>query len=74
MKLKIRGIGNSAGLVIPKHVMARLRLAKGDTVFLTEAPHGFRITAGDPEFEEQMTLAEKVMKKRREALSELAKF
>ena len=52
--------------------MARLRLAKGDTVFLTEAPHGFRITAGDPEFEEQMTFAEKVMRKRRDALRKLA--
>jgi hypothetical protein len=54
--------------------MARLHLAKGDTVFLTEAPGGFRITCGDAEFEEQMTLAEKVMKKRRAALRELAKF
>jgi putative addiction module antidote len=72
VKLKIRSVGNAAGIVIPRHVMARLRLAKGDTVFLTEAPHGFRITAGDPEFEEQMTFAEKVMRKRRDALRKLA--
>lgn len=74
MKLKVRTVGSSAGIVaIPKHVLARLRLAKRDTVFLTEAPGGFRITCGDAEFEEQMTLAEKVMKKRRAALRELAK-
>jgi putative addiction module antidote len=57
VKLKIRRIGNSSGIVIPKHVLARLRLAKGDSVFLTEAPNGFRVTAHEAEFEEQMTLA-----------------
>ncbi len=73
MKLKIRGVGSSAGIVIPKNVMARLRLAKGDAVFLTEAPEGFRITVHDPEFEEDMTLARKIMRKRRNLLGELAK-
>jgi putative addiction module antidote len=73
MKLRIRSIGNSAGIVIPKKVLERVSLAKGDSVFLTESPDGFRITSGDAEFEEQMTLAEKVMRKRRAALRELAK-
>lgn len=73
MKLKVRPIGNSLGIVIPKPVLTRLRLAKGDSVFPTEAPHGFRITAGDPEFEEQMTFAERFMKERRAALRELAR-
>jgi putative addiction module antidote len=73
VKLKIRGVGSSAGIVIPKNVMARLRLAKGDAVFLTEAPEGFRITVHDPEFEEDMTLARKIMRKRRNLLGELAK-
>jgi putative addiction module antidote len=73
MRLKIRSVGTSLGMVLPKHVMARLRLTKGDTVFLTEAPNGFQIIANDPEFEEQMILAEKVMKKRRDALRALAK-
>jgi putative addiction module antidote len=74
VKLKIRSVGHSAGIVLPKRVLERLRLTKGDTVFLTEFPDGFRITAGDPEFEEQMTLAERVMKKRRDALRALAKL
>lgn len=73
MRLKVRGIGAAAGIVIPKPVLRRLGLAKGDTVFLIETADGFRVVANDPEFEEQMTLAERVMKKRREMLRELAK-
>jgi putative addiction module antidote len=72
-KLKITTVGSSAGVILPKEVLARLRVAKGDTIFLTEAPEGFRITAYDPEFEEQMTLARKFMRKHRDALRELAK-
>lgn len=73
MKLKIRGVGSSAGIVIPKRVMDRLRLKKGDIVFLTESLGGFRVTCGDPEFEEEMRLARRFMTKRRGALRELAK-
>ncbi|HEX4312179.1 MAG TPA: AbrB/MazE/SpoVT family DNA-binding domain-containing protein [Acidobacteriaceae bacterium] len=73
VKLKITTIGSSAGIVLPKDVLARLRVAKGDSLFLTEAPDGFRITSYDPEFEEDMTLALKVMRKRRNLLRELAR-
>jgi putative addiction module antidote len=73
VKLKVTTIGSSAGVILPKEVLARLRVAKGDTLFLTEAPEGFRITSYDPEFEEDMTLARKVMRKRRNLLRELAK-
>jgi putative addiction module antidote len=72
-KLKITTIGSSAGIVLPKEVLARLRVAKGDSIFLTESPEGFRITSYDPSFEEQMTLARKFMRKHRDALRELAK-
>ena len=72
-RLKITTIGSSAGIVLPKEVLARLRVAKGDTIFLTESPEGFRITSYDPDFEEQMILARKFMRKRRDALRELAK-
>ena len=71
--LKLTMIGNSVGMVLPKEVLARLKLAKGDTVFLTEAPDGYRITPYDPTFEAQMAVARKLMKKRRAALRELAK-
>ena len=73
VKLKVTTIGSSAGIVLPKDVLSRLRVAKGDTVFLTESPDGFRITSYDPEFEEDMTIARNVMRKRRDALRELAK-
>ena len=73
VKLKVTTIGSSAGIVLPKDVLTRLRVAKGDTVFLTESPDGFRITSYDPEFEEDMTLARQVMRKRRNLLRELAK-
>ena len=72
-KLRLTSIGNSAGLVLPKEVLARLKLDKGDAVYLTESPDGYRITPYDPEFESQMTAARKIMKKRRAALRELAK-
>ncbi len=71
--LKLRKIGNSVGAVFPQEVLSRMQLADGDKLFLTEAPDGYRITPYDPKFEEQMTVARKVMKKRRNVLRQLAK-
>ena len=73
VKLKLTQIGSSTGLVLPKEVLSRLRLAKGDAVFLTESPEGVRLTPYDPEFEEDMAIARKVMRENRDALRELAK-
>jgi putative addiction module antidote len=72
-KLKLTAIGNSAGVVLPKEVLARLKLDKGDTVYLTESPDGYRLTPYNPEFEQQMDTARRIMKRRRAALRELAK-
>ena len=72
-KLKVTTIGSSAGVVLPKEVLARLKVSKGDSLYLTESPDGFRITPYDPEFEEDMALACKVMRERRDLLRELAK-
>ena len=71
--LKITAIGNSLGVVLPKEALARLKVSKGDALYVTETPGGFRLTPYDPAFEEQMTAARRVMKKRRAALRELAK-
>jgi putative addiction module antidote len=71
--LKVTQIGNSLGLILPKEVLARLKLEKGDQVFMTEAPDGVRITPHDPDFEQQMAAARIVMKQRRLVLRELAK-
>lgn len=71
--LKLTQIGNSVGVILPKEVLARLKLEKGDTVFITETPDGYAITPHDPAFETQMAAARDIMKKRRAVLRELAK-
>ena len=71
--LKLTRVGNSVGIVLPKDTLARLKLAAGDTVYLTESPDGFRLTPYDPAFGAQIAGAEKVLKRRRAALRELAK-
>ena len=71
--LKLTQIGNSLGLILPKEVLARLKLAKGDEIFITESPEGYRITPHNPAFEAQMKAARRIMKRRRAVLRELAK-
>lgn len=72
MKLKITTIGNSAGLILPKELLARLRLEKGDDVYVLETPDGIRLTAYDPELAAQMEVAEQVMREDRVVLRKLA--
>lgn len=71
--LKLTQIGNSVGVILPKEVLALLKLEKGDTLYLTESPDGMRITPHDPVFEDQMQAARNIMKARRAVLRELAK-
>jgi len=71
--LKLTQIGNSVGVILPKEVLARLKLAKGDTVYLTENPEGVTLSPNDPTFEAQIDAARGIMKKRRAVLRELAK-
>lgn len=71
--LKLIQIGNSVGVVLPKEILAQMNVDKGDSLFLSAAPNGMRITATNPEFEAQMTVARSIMKKRRDVLAELAK-
>ena len=74
LDLKIRKIGNSHGVVLPKEVLAHLRVAEGDRLFLTETPDGgYRITPYDPEFERQLRLAEEGMTRYRNTLRALAR-
>lgn len=72
MKLKITTIGNSAGLILPKELLARLRVDKGDELYVLETPDGVKLTAFDPELAAQMEVAEEVMRKRRTLLHKLA--
>ena len=71
--LKLTQIGSSVGVILPKEVLALLKLEKGDTLYLTESPDGMRITPHDPVFENQMQTAREIMKARRAVLRELAK-
>lgn len=71
--LKVTRIGNSLGVVLPREVIADLNVERGDRLFLTRSPDGYRVTRSNPEFERQMTLACDIMKKRHDVLRELAK-
>jgi putative addiction module antidote len=71
--LKLTQIGNSVGVILPKEMLARLKLEKGDTVFVTDAVNGVLLSPYSPAFESQMTAARRIMKKRRDVLRELAK-
>ncbi len=72
MKLKITTIGNSAGIVLPKELLARLRVEKGDELYALETPDGIRLTVYDPLLAEQMEVAEQVMREDRLVLHKLA--
>jgi putative addiction module antidote len=71
--LKLTQIGNSVGVIIPKDILARLKLEKGDSMFVTDVADGIKLTPYDVGFELQMEAARGVMKKRRQVLRELAK-
>lgn len=71
--LKLIAVGNSTGVILPRDVLDRLRVEKGDQLYLVETPRGFELSVYDPAFVEQMELAEKVMREDRDTLSLLAK-
>jgi putative addiction module antidote len=70
--LKITTVGNSTGVVLPKEILERLRVEKGDILYVLETPNGIELTAYNPEFAVQMDAAEEVMREDRDALRKLA--
>lgn len=72
-ELKVTRVGNSLGVILPKEAAARLKVEAGDTLYVHETAEGYRLTPYDPGFGEQMEAARRVMKRRRNALHELAK-
>jgi putative addiction module antidote len=72
MRATVTQIGNSTGVILPKEAAARLKVKKGDRVYLTETSDGYFITPYDPEFEAQMEAARRGMAKYRNTLHELA--
>ncbi len=73
MELKVTKIGNSLGVILPRDLLGKLQLDKGDSIFLVDTPDGLRITSYDPDFAEQMEQARTLMKKRRNVINELSK-
>jgi putative addiction module antidote len=69
---KIIAIGNSAGIILPKEILARLKVEKGDNLFVTEDPHGIRLVPFDQDFATQMEAAREVMRENRDVLQRLA--
>jgi putative addiction module antidote len=72
-KVKVTTVGNSAGVVLPKEVLARLKVAKGDVLYITETAGGVELSPYDPAFEQEMQTARSVMRRYRNALRQLAR-
>ena len=71
--LKLTQIGNSVGVILPKEILARLKLEKGDSVFVTAAPGGVTLTPYDPALDEQLALGREFMRDYRDTFHQLAK-
>lgn len=70
--LRLTTIGNSTGVVLPKELLTKLRVSKGDTLYAVETPNGIELTPYDPEFACQMDAAEEIMRDNRDVLRKLA--
>ena len=73
MQIKITKIGNSAGIILPKDVLAHLETGVGETLSISKTPRGIELTAPESDFDAQMAIARDVMARRKRALAELAK-
>jgi len=72
VKLKVTTVGNSTGVILPKEILQRLRVEKGDSLYVLETPNGVELTPYDPELAAQMTVAEQVMREDRDVLKKLS--
>jgi putative addiction module antidote len=70
--VKITTIGNSTGIILSKEILAKLRVEKGDQLYVTETPSGIELTAYRPDFAEKMEIAKKIMRENRDVLRRLA--
>ena len=73
MTLKLTQIGNSVGVILPKELLGKLGVGKGDTLYAIDTPEGVRLSTAEPDFEAQMEVARRIMKERWAVLRELAK-
>ncbi len=70
--VKITTVGNSVGIILPKELLERMRVSKGDRLHVAETPNGLELTPYNEEFAKQMEVAEQVMRRRRDVLKKLA--
>jgi len=73
VQLRVRKIGNSLGVILPKEVVTELRVVEGDTLSLDAGAEGYRLSAYDPEIARQVEIGKKIMRRYRNTLRELAK-
>ena len=71
--LKLTQIGNSLGVILPKEVLARLKLQKGDAVFVTDAANGVMLTPYDPDLDQQLEIGREFMREYRDTFHQLAR-
>ena len=71
--LKLTQIGNSVGVILPKDVLTKLKVEKGDTLFVTETPSGVTLTPYDPGLAEQIAAGREFMHEYRDTFHQLAK-
>jgi len=70
--VKVTTVGNSTGIVLPKDVLERLHIQRGDTLYVTETPEGLQLTPFRPDFAKTVDAAKQVMRKYRNTLKKLA--
>ncbi|MBV8114476.1 MAG: AbrB/MazE/SpoVT family DNA-binding domain-containing protein [Silvibacterium sp.] len=70
--VKVTTVGNSVGIILPKEILARMNLKKGDTLYLTETPDGVQLTPYRADFDETMEVAQGIMRRYRDTLRKLA--
>lgn len=73
MKLKLRAVGTSTGILLPKEMLARLKVKKEDALFAVETPGGYLLTPYDPEVEKQLAKGREFMRRYRDTFRALAK-
>jgi putative addiction module antidote len=72
MKLKVTTVGNSTGVILPKELLEKLRIGKGDTLYVTETSRGIELSPYDQDFATQMEIAESIMREDHDVLRKLA--
>ena len=71
-KVKVTTVGNSTGIVLPKELLQKLKIEKGDTLYVTETPDGVQMTPYQEDFARTMEVAEGIMRRYRDTLKRLA--